>query len=175
MESTQAIEKLFKETFGNVYLFYRDTTLDPSLIAKYKPSQIIMERGFTDMASFANGLSDNCRYTIVSASAKSLPQFNPELHAIGAAILPAGSYFKVLDVYTIGTQTQITLLQFPKYGLNFLKVNQFNAEKKMKSQLRIQFEQKLKEPILKEGASTDWKKRTSAPLGMSDDGVFFLN
>lgn len=173
MESTQEIEKLFKETFGNVHLFYRDTTLDPSLITKYKPSQIIMERGFTDMASFANGLSENCRFTIVSASAKSIPQFNPELHAIGIAVLPPGTHFKVIDVYTIDGKTQITLLQFPKYGLNFLKNNQFNAEKKMKSQLRLQFEQKLKEPILKEGASPDWKKRTSSPLGMSDDGNFF--
>lgn len=175
MESTQAIEKLFKETFGNVYLFYRDTTLDPSFIAKYKPSQILMERGFTDMASYANGLSENCRFTIITSSARNVPQFNPELAKIGFAMLPANTYFKVLDVYTVDAKTQITLLQFPQYGLNFLKANQFNAEKKIKSQLRMQFEQKLKEPILKGSTSLDWKNRTSAPLGMSDDGVFFLN
>lgn len=175
MESTQTIEKLFHDTFGKVHIFYRDTTLDPLLITKYKPSQILLERGFTDMASFANGLSGNCRFTIISSSAKNIPQFSTDLQAIGFAILPACSYFKVLDVYTLEQKTQITLLQFPKHGLSFFKDNQFNAEIKIKSQVRTQFEQKLKQPILKEADAILWNKRVAAPVGMSSEGVFFLN
>ena len=168
------IEILYNEIFGKPFIYYRDLHLAQNLITSYKTNQIIMERGFTDMTSFSEGLSTNCRYTIITSSAKNISMFNPILEELGHVVLAAGTFFKVLDVYTLDNKTQIILLQIPKHGIPFLKVNNFNSEKKIVSQLRSQFTQKITQPILKITQTKEWLERVSNPIGMNQEGVLFF-
>src|SRR4051812_24493777 len=106
----QKIEEICNRTFAGLTLFYRDTNLDPGHIAKYKTGQILCERGFTDMTFKGGGLDGNLRYLIASARAKDVSSILPDMSKYGLSLLSSGSFFKVLDVYSIGDKTQVLLL-----------------------------------------------------------------
>ncbi|BFM42662.1 hypothetical protein CFS9_13030 [Flavobacterium sp. CFS9] len=44
------IKDILDETFSDLKLFYRDTTLDDNLLAVYQVGQVLKEKDFTDMS-----------------------------------------------------------------------------------------------------------------------------
>lgn len=168
------IEEAYNDTFSGLTMYYRDCDLKQDYIAKYSVSQIIMERGFTDVSSFAEGLGKNLRYAIASNKAVSMGQINPDVAKFGFNLISAPSYYKILDIYTIGNQTQILLLNFDEKYIDIFKSNQTNIEEKVIGMGRESLDKKIQmkpSDILYEKF---WIDRTQFPLGMSDNGEFFL-
>ena len=99
MEHTQ-IEEAYNNTFSGLTMYYRDCELNPDYIAKYLSNQIILERGFTDVSSFAEGLSSNLRYAIASNKAVNMSQVNPTVAKYGFHLISAPSHYKVCLLYT---------------------------------------------------------------------------
>jgi len=168
------IEAVMNSTFSGLALFCRDLELTAPLIEKYQLNQIIMERGFTDLTHRIGGQATNFRYLVASSNAKDISALsqNPEF---GHIMLQSGAYFKVLDIQKEGDKTQVLLLHIPEEGVDIFRQAKVNIEDQVVEKgVEIFKEHLLKEPI-KDLQSNDWIERTSFPLGMNSDGVFFLD
>jgi hypothetical protein len=172
MDNTE-IAGIYNETFSGLALFYRDTTLAEELSSTYKKGQILMERGFTDMTFKGGGLSANLRYLIASSQAKDLSMFNPDAAQSGLVVLGSNAFFKVLDIYKVGKKTQVFLLNIPPAGIDLFATSTSNVEEDIIKVAREKFDSLINEALVPELQTTDWKDRTKAPIGMSDDGNFF--
>lgn len=168
------IEAAYDETFGGLTMYYRDAELNPDFISKYTINQILLERGFTDVSGFAEGLSTNLRYAIASNKARNVGQINPNVRKYRFHIISAPSSYKVLDIYKIGTQTQILLLHFDaKFTPVFSEINS-SIEEKVIGMGRDSFDKKIQMTPNAALNEPEWRKRTQFPIGMSDSGKFFL-
>jgi len=172
MDNTE-IEKLYNDTFAGCTIFYRDTNLDESLIAKYQQNQILLERGFTDMSFKGGGLNQNLRYLIASSKGKNLSAINPQSEKFGHILLQSNSYFKVLDIYTIEDKTQIMLLNISKESIELFQASTSNIENQVIDKGRESFIAKINTESIPELDTTEWRERTKYPIGLSDKGEFF--
>ena len=169
------IEEIYKQTFGGLTLFYRDTTLSEKLISKYSVGQILTERGFTDISYKGGGLTTNFRYLIASANAKDLSAFNPDNAKFGHVLLSSNAFFKVLDIYKIGEKTQIFILEIPATAVDFFASVISNIEEDIIKKARENFDMKINSEPIAELQTQEWKERTEFPIGMNDKGEFFYN
>ncbi|MCX6319724.1 MAG: hypothetical protein NTW29_20765 [Bacteroidetes bacterium] len=174
MDNNQ-IEKIFSETFSGLTLFYRDTNLSDELISKYQTGQLIMERGFTDMTYMGGGTTSNLRYLIASAFGTDLSAFNPDAAKVGHVVLTANSYFKVLDIYRVDHTTQVFLLNIPAHGIDLFQQGTSNVEEEIIQKARDNFDANRKMEPIPELQNSDWLERTSFPIGMNDNGLFFFD
>ncbi len=165
-------DEIYNQTFSGLTLYYRDTTLSEDLISKYEVGQILMERGLVDMSFKGGGLETNLRYLIASSNATDL-SFFPESEKLGHALLPAKSFFKVLDIYKIGDKTQIFLLQIPYNTVAFFASADTNIEEDITIKARGSFDEKANSIPITELQTSEWRKRTIFPIGMDDKGEFF--
>lgn len=172
MENKQ-IEEIYNQTFGGLTLFYRDTSLSENLISKYSVGQILTERGFTDMSYKGGGLATNFRYLIASANAKDLSAFNPDSAKFGHVLLSSNAYFKVLDIYKIGSKTQVFLLEIPVTAVDFFASATSNIEEDITKKARESFDTKINSEPIAELQTKEWRERTEFPIGMNDKGEFF--
>lgn len=170
----QQIEEIFNMTFAGLSLFYRDCELSQNLINKYQIGQIIQERGFTDATYKGGGLATNMRYLIASAHAKDVAALVPQMEEYGLVMIQSGAYYKVLDTYQVGGQTQVTLLHIAEETVDFFKENSSNIEDQIASKAREVFLTKLKMDVISCLQNPEWIERTAAPLGMSDSGELNL-
>jgi len=168
------IEEAYNETFGGLTMFYRDCELNPDFISKYSVNQIVMERGFTDVSFLAAGISTNLRYAIASNKARDMTQINPNVKKYGFCLITAPSHYKVLDIYKIGTQTQILLLHFDEKFTSIFSGTTSNIEEKVIGMGRDSFDKKIQMPPNAALNESEWRDRTQHPIGMSDTGEFFL-
>lgn len=173
-EASGAVQALFNETFNHLSFFWRDTDLSADKVEKYQQGQILVERAFTDVTYKNGGLAKNLRYTIASSNGKDLGQLNPEVAKYGFVVLPAMTLFKVLDVYTVGDKTQVLLLNFPTYGAGIMCVASTDVEDQMINEARRLFDEQLKMEPIPELQEQQWTGRTAFPIGMDDNGNFFL-
>jgi hypothetical protein len=164
---------IFNETFSGLALYYRDTVLTEKLLSRYFVGQILMERGFTDASYKGGGLIGTSRYLIASASATNLSDFNSEAANNGHMLISTGSYFKVLDIFSIGNKTQILLLHIPSHTVDFFQANTSNVESEIVQKARQNFEQKINSAVVGALQLNSWKDRVSSPLGMNSDGELF--
>lgn len=169
------IEEAYNETFSGLTMFYRDCELKKNLISRYEIDQIIMERGFTDVSSFAEGLEKNLRYAIASNKALNMGQINPDVAKFGFNLISAPSYYKVLDIYKIGEQTQILLLHFEEKFLEIFKSTKTNIEEKVVGMGKASFDKKIQMKPSEILNGKEWTERTQFPIGMTDKGDFFLS
>jgi hypothetical protein len=169
------LKAIYNETFSDLKLFYRDTTLPENLISNYRIGQIIQEKGFTDMTSIGGGLSGNFRYLIASANAKDLSKFNPDSAKIGHFLLDSIAYFKVLDIQKIDNQTQVFLLNIPDNSLSLFKNSSSNLEEEITEKARKKFKDKRNSALIPELQTENWKERTKPPIGMNDNGELFFD
>jgi len=169
------LKAIYSETFSDLKLFYRDTTLPEDLITNYKIGQIIQEKGFTDMTSIGGGLSGTLRYLIASANAKNLSKFNPDSVKTGHFLLDTIAYFKVLDIQKIDGKTQIFLLNIPDNSLSLFKNSTSNLEEEITEKARKKFADKMNLAVVQELQTLEWKERTKSPIGMNDDGELFFD
>lgn len=168
------IEEAYNATFSGLTMYYRDCELKQDLISKYRVDQIIMERGFTDVSSFAEGLGKKLRYAIASNKAVNMGQINPDVAKFGFNLISAPSYYKVLDIYTIGNQTQILLLNFDEKYTDIFKSTKSNIEEKVVGMGRESLDKKIQMEPNEVLYENEWIERTKFPIGMSDNGDFFL-
>jgi hypothetical protein len=177
MTDNKEIEEIINQTFSGLMFFYRDTAIDESLVSKYEPDSIIVERGFTDMAynieSEKNGLATNLRYLIASAHAKDLSFFSPFAEQFSHAVLPSGTCFKVLDIYRLGDKTQILLLEIPVTAADFFSQVRINLEEIVIAKAREDFDATVNAGLLPELQTQEWRERTEFPIGMNNEGVFY--
>ncbi|WP_374174274.1 hypothetical protein [Flavobacterium tructae] len=164
------IKDLLNETFSDLKLFYRDTTLDDSLLTAYQMGQILKEKDFTDMSFIGGGLSGNCRFLIASAAARDLSKFNPDSAKNGHALLDDNSFFKVLDICKIDNKTQISLLNIPGNSLPLFKNSTSNLEEEIIEKARQKFTAKINAPLIPELQTEVWREKTKAPIGISLSG-----
>ena len=169
------IKDILDETFSDLRLFYRDTTLSENLISNYKIGHIIQERGFTDMTSIGGGLSGNCRYLIASANAKDVSKFNPDSAKIGHFLLDSIAYFKVLDIQKIDNKTQVFLLNIPDNSISLFKNSSSNLEEEIIEKARKKFIDKIHSTLIPELQTENWKERTKLPVGMNENGEMFFD
>ncbi|CAA9196378.1 hypothetical protein [Flavobacterium collinsii] len=169
------IKDILDETFSDLKLFYRDTTLNNNLLASYQVGQILKEKDFTDMSFIGGGLSGNCRYLIASASARDLSKFNPDSAKNGHALLDDNSFFKVLDIYKISDKTQIFLLNIPGNSLPLFKNSTSNLEEEITEKAKQKFVNKINSPLIPELQTENWKEKTKAPIGMSSTGELYFD
>ena len=169
------LKAIYNETFSDLKLFYRDTTLSHELISNYKVGQIIKEKGFTDMSFIGGGLSGNCRYLIASSEARELSKFNPDSVKNGHSLLDDNSFFKVLDIQKIKDKTQIFLLNIPGNSLTLFKNSSSNLEEEIIEKARQKFINKIYSALIPELQTDNWTERTKSPIGMSDNGELFFD
>lgn len=170
---TDKINEAFTDTFSELTMFYRDVDLSQELISKYEIDKTIMERGFTDVSSHAEGLGKKLRYAIATSKASYLGEVNPDVAKYKFCLISAPSFYRVLDIYKIGEQTQVLLLHFDEKYLDILIRTKTNLDEKIIKMARESFDNKIKmnpNPILNDDF---WTQRTKAPIGMSNEGVFF--
>ena len=167
------IEEIYSQMFAGSPLFYRDTTLAPTLISKYRVGQILKERGFTDMSYKGGGLVDNLRFLIASANATDLSALNPKSKRWGHVLLSSGAFFKVLDIYRIEDKTQIFLLEIPAAASDFYASTTSNVEQDVTRKARESFDTNIKSKPIAALQTKQWKDRTEFSIGMSHNGDFF--
>ena len=174
MMDTQHLQAIFNETFSGLTFFYRDTDLPEEMIAKYRVGQILKARGFTDMSYKGGGLAANFRYLIASAFGKDISALDPNAAQFGHIMLVSDAYFKVLDIYTIGEKTQVTLLNIPAHAADIFKSIKTNIEEDIVKKARQSFDQKVNAEPVAELQTPAWVLRTKLPVGMNTEGEMFV-
>jgi hypothetical protein len=174
MKNTR-IKDILDETFSDLKLYYRDTTLADDLLSNYKVGQIIKQKDFTDMTYIGGGLSGNCRYLIASSDARDLSKFNPDSVKNGHSLLDDNSFFKVLDIQRTQNKTQVFLLNIPGNSLVLFKNSTSNLEEEITEKARQKFITKMDSAPIPALETEDWKERTKQPLGMSHNGQLFFD
>lgn len=170
--SSPELEKLLNDTFRNLAFFYRDTPLPKHLSGKYAVGQLLFEKAFTDCTWKAGGVQGNFRYLIASANGRDMSAFGGFAPDLGLILIPAGSYYKVLDVYTKDDKTQVLLLHVPVSGIDFFAQVTTDIENMVVTQARADFDKHYNAPPLPEHDEPEWKERVSFPIGMNDEGEF---
>lgn len=171
--TNEEIQALMNSTFSGLAIFCRDLDLEEHLVSKYQPHQIIMERGFTDVSHKIGGMTKNCRYLVASSQGRDLPMFsqNPEL---GHIMIQSGAFYKVLDIQKQNGKTQILLLNIPKEGVAIFGRSRINLEDQIVEKGLEIFRKTLTSDPVEALQTQEWIHRTSLPLGMDNEGVFFL-
>lgn len=172
--TNEEIQAIMNSTFAGLAFFCRDLELDEDLISKYKPNQIIMERGLTDLSHKIGGISKNCRYLVASSSGKDLSMFSPTPEN-GHIVIQSGAFYKVLDIQNENGKTQILLLNIPEEGVPIFESSKINIEEQVIEKGIEVFKRIIESEPLSELQTKDWVDRTSFPIGMNEEGVFFLD
>ena len=167
------VEEAYNHTFSGITLYYRDCQLQTHLIEQYKVGKTIEETGFTDVSSFAKGLKTNFRFVIASNKAANLAEMNPDMAKYGFNVIAAPAHFKVLDLYTIGNQTQALLLNFEEPYLDVFQQTNSNIEDKIIAMARKSFDSKIKLAPNETLYDDYWRERTKHPIGIIFDAQFF--
>ncbi|MFK7770708.1 MAG: hypothetical protein AB8F94_01160 [Saprospiraceae bacterium] len=172
--TNEEIQSIMNSTFGGLAFFCRDLDLDERLISKYQPNQILIERGFTDVSHKIGGFGKNCRYLVASSKGKDLSMFsqNPEL---GHIVIQSGAFFKVLDIQKGNGKTQILLLNIPQEGVSIFGNSKINIEDQIIEKGIEIFKKTIESKPLQELQSKNWIDRTSFPIGMNQEGIFFMD
>ena len=170
------LEDELARIFENLNWYYRDYDLPVEFTSKYTPGMIIVERGFTDASKHRGGFAASHRYLIASPAAIDLSEddeFDPDR---GLCVIQRDAYFKVLNTIDEGKRRQTTLLHMPPSLANVLAGQEFtDFEKDLINEARGQFAELAHAPALPSQLKTEtWLDRVSSPLGMSDEGDFFL-
>lgn len=169
------IEEAYNHTFSGLTMYYRDCELSQELISNYKIDQILMERGFTDVSSFAEGMSKKLRYAIASNKAVNMAQVNPDVAKFGFNLISAPSFYKVLDIYKVDDHVQILLLHFDEQFMDVFKATKSNIEEQVIQMGRESLDKKIVMKPNSDLNGKEWTERTQFPIGMSDQGEFFLS
>ncbi|HAS45480.1 MAG TPA: hypothetical protein DCS93_33660 [Microscillaceae bacterium] len=172
--TNEEIQEIMNATFSGLVIFCRDLTLDENLVSKYQPNQMLVERGFTDLTYKIGGMTTNCRYLVASSQGKDLSMLSPNPE-FGHIVIQSGAFFKVLDIQKENGKTQILLLNIPPEGVNIFASSKINIEDQIIEKGIEVFKQNIVSEPLPELQVKDWVERTSFPIGMTEEGVFFMD
>ncbi len=170
------MEDQVEQLFNGWRFYYRDYDLSDTFVQMYYPGLIIQEMGFTDASSRRGGFVANHRFLIASPAATDLSQFDQTDPERGLSVLPAGSYFKVLDVTERNDRRQTTLLHFPEAFIEiFSRPNLTAFEEGVAAKAKNEFEELVDTAPVDALTKQSWLNRLTSPLGISDDGEYFLS
>lgn len=161
------------DTLPGLTMYYRDCNLSDDRIARYRADLTVLERGFTDVSSFAEGMRHNLRFSIASNKAVAMGTINPEVAKYGFCLISAPAYFRVLDVYAVGDKTQVLLLHFAAEHLDVMRRLRTSKDQEIIDAGRRSLDAKLRMPPSEVLHEPFWLQRTAHPIGMGDDGALF--
>jgi len=167
------VEEIANWTYPGATLYYKDCDLTPEVTALFKPDQILRNGYFLDVSCLGGGLFHNTRFLIASSKAANLHAVNPDNAKYGHCCINANSYFKVLDVHTVGDKTQIFLLHIPAAGIKYFSRVVSNVDEKFIAIARKGFEEKLTQEPLQDLLDPFWAERTNFPAGMDAHNRFY--
>lgn len=167
----EIFEEVLNATYPGLTLLFRDTNLG-NLIDQYKIGMILREKGFTDSSKRKGGLITQHRIAILSNHYTDLTAYEQGTNW-GLCVMNAGSRFKVLDRYTTGDKTQITLLHLPEQGWLIFENSENNLDAQLISKARISFDDSILLEPVPELTSSQWLDRCKFPIGMDDEGSYF--
>ncbi|MCD8316059.1 MAG: hypothetical protein LUB61_01440 [Eggerthellaceae bacterium] len=167
------LEKAISDTFSGLHMFVRDVSLTPEVADLYEPGTVILERAFVDATDRFMGIPTTHRITILSNRMFNISRISNDPKAMnwGLSIAPAGSRFKVLDVYPFGDKTQILLLHLPmdeRWRL-FEHMEEEDFLTQSITSVRKLFEEQCGQPVIPELAEDEWLKRLTFPVGFDDN------
>lgn len=162
---------VMSSVLGRCSMYVRDVNLKKELAQKYKPGQVIREKGFVDATDRIGAMTTTHRYAILSYQMADFTKFEKGTNW-GIHVAKAGSTFKVLDIYEFEGKTQILLIHVPD---GFEDAFNMGADliKQTVSESRESFRKALSSEVIEEVNSPEWLERLKFPLGMDDDGNFF--
>jgi hypothetical protein len=173
-EDSAELGKLWKETFSGVGFFHRDAELEDKVLEKYRPGMIIQERAYVDCSYLDGGLAAQYRYLIITGKARDLHAMAGMDRKYGPTIIQRNGFFKVLDIYWLRGNAQITLLHIPEELIDRLRTPALkDMEKEMVDAARTNFEESLTKPAVPALTEAKWLERVAFPLGMSEEGDLF--
>ena len=187
--STDYIEDVINWILPGLSFYYRDTNYDMDYDDIYKVGDVIRAGFFIDATKTPHKPTMNTRYIIASAHASKLFEVddicinNPDIAKFKMVVFHLNSYFKVMDIYNIGSQRQIFLLHIPYQGLPLFTGNiSFNFsilgknEKALIHIARRNFDNSLKLEQNIEFNRAEWIDRINDPTGCNcDDVLMSLN
>ncbi|WP_251178698.1 hypothetical protein [Adlercreutzia agrestimuris] len=165
-------EQVVDKTFSGLQMFARDVNLPSQVVQQYQPGTILCEPTVVDTTSRYGGLARSHRIAILSnhlADVSEMFDSDSEAAAWGLCVAQARSHFKVLDVYEVGTKTQILLLHLPDdENWRLFDHVVLSVEEDFIEDCRQRFTAKCDlEPIAELNTET-WYDRVSDPVGFSD-------
>ena len=167
-------EIAINKIYPRLQMFVRDVNLPESIAAKYVQGQILRERAFVDMSARVMGMVTTHRYTILSNHVENFSSSNERAAMWGLRVAKADSRFKVMDVFTHGSKTQILLLHLPDDADWTLFSNTTtNQDDTLVLTSRERFIDKCDKEAVPELVAQEWLARCAFPIGLSDDGIPF--
>lgn len=168
------VSTLAKEMYPGITLFARDVNLRSELADKYEVGMIIREKGFTDASVRFGGMAATHRYVILSNHMHNLTRLekgaNWGLHVAGK-----DAHFKVLGKICREGKTGIFLLHLPDDETwKAYQTMEFSLDQELYEKAVQRFLEKAFAPPFPELASREWLDRCQSPVGMSDEGRFWL-
>lgn len=164
------IYKIEDDCLRFVESFFRDASMEPRIFQMYRSRQILQEEGFMDVSELEGGLVGVVRYHIFSGIAENYQESFREYQAWR---LPQGCFFKVLNVTVIEGNGLITLLQIPEYAIDYFALNQHPKEIELIEEAKSRFIEALKQEPFPARKDPYWQKRTTFPIGIAINDVFF--
>lgn len=121
--SKRLVEDVLNWTMPGLQLFYRDMTTDADVRDLYKVGDIFRAGDYVNVTPILYKPVGNVRYLIASAHTAAWYEHpgnvsqDPDVVRMRRHIIHRNSYFKVMDVYTVGDVTQVFLLHIPYRGI----------------------------------------------------------
>jgi hypothetical protein len=166
-------EQIFNWTYPGATLYYKDCEMDGRIVDQFKTNQLIRNGYFLDVSWKGAGMKFNTRFLVASSKAAKLYEINPAVAKYGHCCINCNSYFKVIDMHTIGDKTQIFLLHIPARGLEYFARVSSNIDEDFTRRARLGFEEKLNMQPDPDLADASWVERTNFPVGMDAKNRFY--
>ena len=168
----EIIEQAYNDTIPGLTMYYRDCDMVQEDVEKFSKGQVIIEPGFTDISSLAEGLGKSVRFAITSNNAKYLGEINPDVAKWHFHLIHSAAYYKVLDIYQIQDKTQILLLHFDEKYLDTFSISNSNIEEQVVEMGRKSFDHKSTLEPNEFLYEEEWLQRTAYPVGMRKGNFF---
>lgn len=179
MDNGEDLAKAYQDIFSGIGFYYRDTTLEHSIIDRYTEGLVLRHDGIIDVTHKNSGLNGNTRYIIASNRARDVSLVNPIAANFGHFMIAdehdarkGASYFVVIDVYRFNDLTQVALLHIKKEHAGLFAKASTNIEEEIVRFARTDFNSEANGPVPEALKGEDWGERTRAPIGFDGQGEF---
>lgn len=121
--SKKLVENILNWTLPGLTFFYRDTTSEVDINSLYKVGDIFRAGEHIDVTPMLYKPTGNVRYIIASAHTAAWYEHpmnvkqDPKVEEWRVHKIHRNSYFKVMDIYSVGDVTQVFLLHIPYRGI----------------------------------------------------------
>lgn len=165
---TWYLEDTINDTLPGLQNFVRDVWLTPSQLARYEVDAILRSPHPVEATSRVGGMRTAHRFAILSNHMAPVPASPDELCLHASA---PGSRFQVVDVFTHGSKTQVTLLHLPDdERWRLLAGVRLSLVQERIPEIRKRFSAKCEASPIPEVSTDDWLTRMHDPVGLDAHG-----